>query len=70
MNESILRIAASVFTDEHHGVAISESEYEYDKKLAEAYKQEIDEAKKIIAGDSSFNNLSYQEKLVYVSGLI
>jgi len=70
MDERMCRLAASVFTDVHHGSAITESEYEYDKKLLEAYKQEINEAQKIIATDSKFNSLSYQEKIVYVMELL
>jgi len=70
MDERMCRLAASVFTDVHHGSAITESEFEYDKKLSEAYEQEIKEAKKIIATDSNFNNLSYQEKIVYVLELL
>lgn len=70
MDEKMCRLAARVFTDVHHGSAITESEFEYDKKLSEAYEQEIEEAKKIIATDSNFNNLSYQEKIVYVIQLL
>lgn len=64
------RLAASTFTDEHHGRAITKREYEDDKKLREAYKQELDQARKIIASDLNFQALSYQEKIVYAVELI
>lgn len=69
-NESLYRVAATVFTDEHHGRAISEEEFKQDKELLEKLKQEIEQAKKIVANDSNFHNLSYQEKIVYVIELI
>lgn len=69
-NESMYRVAATVFTDVHHGRAISEEEFKQDKKLLEILKQEIEQAKKIVATDPNFNSLSYQEKIDYVYELI
>ena len=70
MDERMKRLAASVFTDEQYGTAISEDEVAYDEKLSEIYRKEIEEAKKIIATNSDFNNLSYQEKIIYVLELL
>lgn len=70
MDERMKRLAASVFTDEQYGTAISEDEVAYDEKLSEIYRKEIEEAKKIISTNSDFNNLSYQEKIIYVLELL
>lgn len=58
-------LAASIFTDEHHGAALYTDEFEYLMKLKNSYSEVIEEAVKKIATDSSFENLSHQEKIVY-----
>lgn len=63
-------LGASVFTDIHHGSAISVSEFEYLKKLKEIYCQEVNEAREIISSDASFGSLSYEEKVVYCVELL
>jgi len=63
-------LGASVFTDVHHGSAISISEFEYLKRLKEIYCQEVNEAREIISTDASFGSLSYEEKIVYCIELL
>mgnify|MGYP003299553777 CR=1 FL=1 len=63
-------LACSVFTDEHFGMAITEEEFEYRRKLEEEYKQEIEEAKILISKDNNFTKLSYEEKIIFCIELI
>lgn len=66
--ESVL--AATVFTDVHHGRAITEEEFEHLESLKETYKEEIEEARTMIATNADFNNLSYEEKVTFCLNLI
>lgn len=70
MDERMCRIAATVFTDVHHGTAITKEESDYHDKLLEVYKQEIAEAKKIVKEDSNFESLSYNEQIEFVVELL
>lgn len=70
MDEAMNRVAATVFTDVHHGTAITKAEADYHDKLLEVYKQEIEEAKKIVKEDSNFESLSYSEQIEFVVELL
>ena len=63
-------LAATVFTDVHHGRAITEEEFEHLENLKETYKEEIEEAKAMVATNADFNNLSYDEKVTFCLNLI
>ena len=63
-------LAATVFTDVHHGRAITEEEFEHLENLKETYKEEIEQARIMIATNADFNNLSYEEKVTFCLNLI
>lgn len=63
-------IAASTFTDEHHGGAISEDEFHYRKQLRESYKEEIDFVKLMVKDNPNFNELPYPDKINFTANLI
>lgn len=63
-------LAATVFTDVHHGRAITEEEFEHLENLKETYKEEIEQARRMIATNADFNNLSYEEKVTFCLNLI
>ena len=67
---STCALAASIFTDEHYGMAITEEEYEYRTKLAEVYKQEIEEARTIVSTYPNFDSMSYEDKIVFCIELL
>ena len=69
-SETECALAATVFTDIHHGTAISEEEFDYRKKLEEDYKEEINEAKVIISTHPTFNNLPYEDKIIFCIELL
>ena len=69
-DETMSWVAATVFTDEHHGSAISEEELSYRKRLQEDYKQEIEFVKLMIKDNPNFEKLSYKNKINFVANLI
>jgi len=69
-DERTCALAATVFTDLHYGQAISKRESDYRAKLMEAYKQEIEEAKAIVATHPNFNSLSYENKIIFCIELL
>ena len=67
---STCALAATVFSDEHYGSALTEEEFEYRTKLEEAYKQEIEEARAIVSTNPNFNSMTYEDKIVYCIELL
>ena len=69
-SETECALSAKVFADIHHGTAISKEEFDYRKKLEEDYKEEINEAKVIISAHTNFNNLPYEDKIIFCIELL
>lgn len=69
-DEAMSWVAATTFTDEHHGGAISEEELEYRKKLQEDYREEIDFVKLMVTDNPNFDELSYEDKINFAANLM
>lgn len=69
-DETMSWIAATTFTDEHHGGAISEEELAYRKELQESYKEEIDFVKLMVKDNPNFDELSYEDKINFAANLM
>lgn len=63
-------VAASVFTDVHHGRAISEKELKVLQELLNIYNLEIKQAKEIISNEVQFNKMKYNDQVTYVVHLL
>ena len=69
-SEAMSWVAATTFTDEHHGSAVSDDELEYRKELRESYKEEIDFVKLMVKDNPNFDELSYEDKINFVANLM
>lgn len=63
-------LAATVFTDVHHGSAITERESQYRDELARAFSDEVTEARTLVAENQEFENMDYADKIIYCINLI
>ena len=61
-DERTCQLAATVFTDVHHGSAITERESQY--------RDEVAEARTLIAENQDFENMEYADKIIYCINLI
>lgn len=62
-DERMAWLAATLFTDVHHGAALTEEELEYRKQMQVLYAKEIEAAKAILAADANFAGLAYEDKI-------
>lgn len=69
-DEDMSWVAATTFTDEHHGGAVSEDELAYRIELQESYKDEIDFVKLMVKDNPNFEGLSYEDKINFVANLM
>lgn len=68
--ERDLRIAASIFTDNHYGGAITEEEWNADEKWKNENSNIILQAQQKIAMNEGFENLSFDEQVFYSAGIL
>lgn len=69
-DEAMSWVAATTFTDVHHGSAISDEELKYRKQLQEDYKEEIDFVKLMVKDNPYFDELSYEDKINFAANLM
>ncbi len=69
-DEAMSWVAATTFSDEHHGGAISDDELSYRERLQEKYKDEIDFVKLMIENNPNFDELSYEDKINFTANLM
>lgn len=69
-DEAMSWVAATTFTDVHHGGAVTEDELDYRKGLQETYKEEIEFVKLMVKDNPNFNELSYPDKINFVANLM
>lgn len=62
---ALMWVAAMAFTDVHHGIAITEEEFQRRLALLDDYKDEIAEARKIIASIKEFQTWPYEKQVNY-----
>lgn len=69
-DNDIIRLLSLVFTDIHYGCAISEEEWERDRKWERENNSIINQAKKIIEQDPKFDTLPYETQVKYAAYLL
>ena len=63
-------LAASIFTDEHYGDALSDDELNYRKQLQKDYAYEIEFVKLMIKDNPNFDVLSDKDKINFIANLL
>lgn len=64
-NEKLMWVASIAFTGIHHGVAITEEEYQERLALLDEYKDEIAQTRKIISSIEEFQTWPYEKQVNY-----
>lgn len=69
-DEAMSWVAATTFTDVHHGGAVTEDELDYRKGLQETYKEEIEFVKLMVKDNPNFEELPYADKINLAANLM
>lgn len=69
-DEEMSWVAAHAFTDEHHGSAITEAEFEHRMSLLDEYKDEVVQTRSTIEANPDFSSWTYEQQINYAANSI